>query len=318
MSAHIAINLCNNIEFAQGKSIVDESLGHNREEMDRIKSIIADIMADERFDLDSILISAYASPEGTEANNQKLSKARSQAISRYFRQHLLAAQEEGFSVTEEGSIVHPETKDIHFLSRYVGENWNYLDHLVRNDTILTEKQKSDYALIGIIDNVDERERTLSKESYYRYLREHLYPKLRVVTFDFFMHRKGMIKDTVITTVPDTLYRMGMDALRDMDYHGALRILKDYNDYNTAVVYTALGLNHSALQILQEEERTPAVNYLLALIYSRMENYEKAVESYTRACKQDRSYVYRGNLDPEISALIKLYGLNKEEDDEFEY
>ncbi len=221
-------------------------------------------------------------------------------------------------MTEEGSIVHPETKDIHFLSRYVGENWNYLDHLVRNDTILTEKQKSDYALIGIIDNVDERERTLSKESYYRYLREHLYPKLRVVTFDFFMHRKGMIKDTVITTVPDTLYRMGMDALRDMDYHGALRILKDYNDYNTAVVYTALGLNHSALQILQEEERTPAVNYLLALIYSRMENYEKAVESYTRACKQDRSYVYRGNLDPEISALIKLYGLNKEEDDEFEY
>ena len=311
-------NTACNIEFAQGKSIVDESLGHNREEMDRIKSIIADIMADERFDLDSILISAYASPEGTEANNQKLSKARSQAISRYFRQHLLAAQEEGFSVTEEGSIVHPETKDIHFLSRYVGENWNYLDHLVRNDTILTEKQKSDYALIGIIDNVDERERTLSKESYYRYLREHLYPKLRVVTFDFFMHRKGMIKDTVITTVPDTLYRMGMDALRDMDYHGALRILKDYNDYNTAVVYTALGLNHSALQILQEEERTPAVNHLLALIYSRMENYEKAVESYTRACKQDRSYVYRGNLDPEISALIKLYGLNKEEDDEFEY
>ena len=307
-------NTACNIEFAQGKSIVDESLGHNKEEMDRIKSIMADIIADERFDLDSILVSAYASPEGTEANNQKLSKARSQAISKYFRKHLQAVQEEGFGISEEGEIVHPASKEIRFMSRYVGENWNYLDHLVRNDTLLTEKQKSDYALLGAIDNVDERERSLSKEPYYRHLREDLYPKLRVVTFDFFMHRKGMVKDTVVTTVPDTLYRMGMDALRDMDYHGALRILRNYNDFNTAVVYTALGMNQSALQILLEEEKTPAVNYMLALIYSRLDNYEKAVESYTRACRQDRSFIYRGNLDPEISALIKLYGLNKEEDE----
>lgn len=307
-------NTACNIEFAQGKSIVDESIGHNKDEMDRIKSIMADIMADERFDLDSIIISAYASPEGTEVNNQKLSKARSQAISKYFRKHIQDIQEEGFGVSEEGEIVHPASKDIRFISRYVGENWNYLDHLVRNDTLLTEKQKSDYALLGAIDNVDERERSLSKEPYYRHLREDLYPKLRVVTFDFFMHRKGMVKDTVVTTVPDTLYRMGMDALRDMDYHGALRILREYNDFNTAVVYTALGMNNSAMQILLEEEKTPAVNYMLALLYSRMDNYEKAVESYTRACKQDRSYIYRGNLDPEISALIKLYGLNKEDDE----
>ena len=311
-------NTACNIEFAQGKSVVDESIGRNKEEMDRIKSIMADIMADDRFDLDSILVTAYASPEGTEANNQKLSKARSQAISKYLRNYLTPNSEEGFEVSETGEIVHQESKEISFLSRYAGENWNYLDHLVRNDTTLTEKQKSDYALLGAIDNVDEREKNLSHEPYYRYLREELYPKLRVVTFDFFMHRKGMIKDTVVTTVPDTLYRMGLEALRDMDYHGALRILKDYNDFNTAVVYTALGLNHSALQILQEEEKTPVVNYMLALIYSRMDEYEKAVECYTKACKQDRSYVYRGNLDPEISALIKLYGLNREDYDEDTY
>ena len=311
-------NTACNIEFAQGKSVVDESIGRNKEEMDRIKSIMADIMADDRFDLDSILVTAYASPEGTEANNQKLSKARSQAISKYLRNYLTPNSEEGFEVSETGEIVHQESKEISFLSRYAGENWNYLDHLVRNDTTLTEKQKSDYALLGAIDNVDEREKNLSHEPYYRYLREELYPKLRVVTFDFFMHRKGMIKDTVVTTVPDTLYRMGLEALRDMDYHGALRILKDYNDFNTAVVYTALGLNHNALQILQEEEKTPVVNYMLALIYSRMDEYEKAVECYTKACKQDRSYVYRGNLDPEISALIKLYGLNREDYDEDTY
>ena len=33
-----------------------------------------------------------------------------------------------------------------------------------------------------------------------------------------------------------------------------------------------------------------------------------------ACQQDRSYVFRGNLDPEIYVLIQRYGLNKEDDD----
>ena len=35
----------------------------------------------------------------------------------------------------------------------------------------------------------------------------------------------------------------------------------------------------------------------------------------KSCKQNRAYVYRGNLDPEISVLIKTYGLNQEDEDE---
>jgi hypothetical protein len=76
-------------------------------------------------------------------------------------------------------------------------------------------------------------------------------------------------------------------------------------------------NVNSLDILEQEEKTPEVNYLLAVLYSRIGDEQKAVDSYMRACRQNRSYVYRGNLDPEISVLIKTYGLNKEPDEEFD-
>ena len=71
------------------------------------------------------------------------------------------------------------------------------------------------------------------------------------------------------------------------------------------------MDSSAMLILQGFEKTPQVNYLLAILYSRLGNEKEAVQCYLDACRADRSYVHRGNLDPEVSQLIKLYGLNTE-------
>ena len=40
-----------------------------------------------------------------------------------------------------------------------------------------------------------------------------------------------------------------------------------------------------------------------------------VDRFLRACRQEPSYVHRGNLDPEISHLIKAYKLNGYDGDE---
>ena len=104
----------------------------------------------------------------------------------------------------------------------------------------------------------------------------------------------------------------------MDYAGALALLSPYRDYNTAVAFMGLNRNANALDILEKYEKTPEVNYLLAILYSRTGNPEKAVDCYMRSCRQNGSYVYRGNLDPEISVLIKTYGLNQEPEEEFYY
>ena len=147
------------------------------------------------------------------------------------------------------------------------------------------------------------------------MRENLYPRLRTVRFDFHLHRKGMVKDTVHTTELDTVYMAGVAALKDRDYERALTYLRDYKDYNTAIAYVSLDYNASAMAILQDLPRTPQVNYMLALLYARNEDDQNAVQCYMDACRGDHSYVFRGNLDPEIYVLIQRYGLNKQDDDD---
>ena len=193
-----------------------------------------------------------------------------------------------------------------------------LDRLVEKDTVMTEDEKKGYISSADIKDIDQRERALQSLGCYRHMREKLYPHLRTVRFDFHLHRKGMVKDTVHTTVLDSTYMNGVQAIRDRDYETALTLLRPYNDYNTAIAYLCMDYNASALQILESLEKTAQVNYMLAVLYSRKGDEQKAVEYYVRSCSLDPSYVHRGNLDPEISVLIRRYGLNVQPEDELEF
>ena len=133
-----------------------------------------------------------------------------------------------------------------------------------------------------------------------------------------MHRKGMVKDTVETTVLDDVYQDGLQAIRDRDYERAVELLAPYKDYNTAVAFLALDRNYNALEILERQPESPEVQYMLAILKSRLGDVQGAVNCYLEACRKDPVYVSRGNLDPEISVLIKMYNLNRQEDDEFDY
>ena len=198
--------------------------------------------------------------------------------------------------------------------RCIPENWADLHALVSSDVVMNVDQKENFFRHYKIANPDTREAKMKGEGYYKYMRETLYPSLRTVKFNFYLHRKGMVKDTVHTTVVDSTYMRGVQALKDMDYEVALALLKPYEDYNTAVAYMGMERNRNAMKILSKMEKTAQVNYLMAILYSREGDMENAVECYVRSCRQNPSYVYRGNLDPEISVLIKMYGLNQ--DDEY--
>ena len=311
------------IDFAQGKHEVDDKLGNNAEEIARIKGNLESLMNNTKFDLDSIVISAYASPEGSSSFNDRLAYRRSVGISDYFSKWMTHYQdsldvEKGFSVDIDGNIVKEERMKIPFTGHSLGENWNMLDVLVEKDTLLDESAKKSYRKYAGMADKDRGEYLMQKEPYYRHLREKLYPRLRTVRFDFYLHRKGMVKDTVHTTVIDSTYMDGVQAIRDRNYERALTLLRPYNDYNTAIAYVSLDYNASAMNILERLEKTAQVNYMLAVLYSRKGDDQNAVQCYLHACRQDGSYVHRGNLDPEIAALIKRYDLNKAPEDEFEY
>lgn len=313
------------IDFEVGKSEVKPELGENAIGIHSIKETLASLLNNETYDLDSIVVSATASPEGAYSANNTLAQRRSEAVSKYFSTYI---KEYGDSLLMEGGVSMDldgghmrytrQRMDIGFTPRCIPENWEDLYTLVENDPVLNVDQKETFRQIYTIEDPDKREKTLQGRSYYSYLKESLYPRLRTVKFNFYLHRKGMVKDTVHTTVIDSTYMRGVQALKDMDYAGALALLSPYKDFNTAVAFMGLNRNANALQILEKLEKTPEVNYLLAVLYSRRGEPEKAVECYLRSCRQNRSYVYRGNLDPEISALIKTYGLNQEEEEEFEY
>ena len=318
-----AADIVSPIDFKTGGSDIDPELGRNAAELEKVRSVLSSLVQNETYDLDSIVVTASASPEGKRVMNEKLAKDRSESISRYFKAYVnrlqdSLARETGFAVDEFGQVQAQqyERRSISFISRNIGEDWDRLDILVERDTTLTEGNKSRYTVIGRIKDPDAREYALQKERYYPYLRNQLYPALRRVNFAFFMHRKDMVKDTIHTTVLDSVYFRGVQALKNMDYDTAIRLLAPYKDINTAIAYMCSDKNYNALEILKKEPSSPEVNYMLAILYSRTGDEQTAVEKYLLACKQNPSFVHRGNLDPEISELIALYGLNQEPEDDF--
>ena len=331
----VSANTACYVEFEHDRYEVDESLGYNRDEIGRIKKNLSALIDNDEFEMDSIVVTASSSPEGTVAYNTRLTQRRSEAVAEYFRRFIdeyrdSVKVDEGFVVDLAGDPrselgmtgeEYPETPvrrsvayaqddskedrygyQIQFIARNDAENWRMLDALVAEDTVMSYEDKIAYINACELDDLDQREDVLQKLSCYRHLREKVYPRLRTVKFGFYLHRKDMLKDTVHTTVIDSTYMAGVQAIRDRDYETAVTLLRPYQDYNAAVAFCALDYNASALAILERLHRTDQVNYMLAIVYSRLSEIEKAVRCYDEACRQNPGFVHRGNLDPEISRL----------------
>ena len=317
ISRRVEANAEYSLNFEQGKSVIRPELNDNAKEIRSIKSHLTALIANEDFDLDSITVAATASPEGRYPVNSTLAQKRSEAACSYFSRFASEysdslKREEGFSISVDQTYRGKERKQqqIQFKAHCIPENWEDLDWYVENDAVLTPQQKQEFADSKFVADPDAREATLKKSAWYKYVADEIYPKLRTVKFNFYLHRKGMVKDTVHTTELDKTYMKGVQALVEMDYEKALPYLAPYQDFNTAIAYIGLDRNKSALQILQNEEKTARTEYLMAILYSRLNNPQAAIEHYMTSCRMNPDYIHRGNLDPEISALIKQYELYK--------
>ena len=320
VSRRVDLSKTASIRFAAGRDEVQEQLGDNAAEIASVKATLAGLLDNREFVLDSVVVTAHASPEGSFPANGELSRRRGRSIGRFFSDYMRAyrdsvARSLGVRMTLGGADednLSPEQPEIRFISYADPENWTLLDRLVADDPNLTEAQKRQYALRREVADPDRREMEMRRDDSYSYLVRELYPQLRVVSFAFRLHRRDLEKDTIHTTVLDTAYMAGVQAIRDRDYKRAVTLLRPYDDYNAAVAYCCLDYNASALDILLRLDRTAEVDYMLAVVYTRMGDERSAVECYLRSCAQNGSYVHRGNLDPEISALIRKYGLNQED------
>lgn len=276
------------IDFRQGSSQVDTTLGDNASELRRVMKCIDDVVARDDLELDSLVIVASCSPEGTFALNRRLSAARSEAVRKYI-----------------GDYVPEEWKDS-LRASALPENWEQLEKLVANDTVMTSAARKH--ILDMIDGMKDPDRVEARIAVmpeYRYLREKVYPKLRSVRFDFHMHRVGMQKDTIHTTELDTLYMSGIDALKNLDYKTAVSILRPYDDYNSALAFMSADYNHSALDVLGRlDDKDPKVCYLKAMVLSRLGLPEEALKYFDLCIAYDPYMRHRANLDPEMHELVK--------------
>lgn len=281
------------IDFHQGRSDVDTSLSGNSSELKRVLKCIDDVMARDDLVLDSLVIVASCSPEGTFASNRRLSAARSESVRSYI-----------------GDFVPVEWRDSLKASE-LPENWEQFKKLVANDTVIKPSAKDKILKItSDLNNPDAVERRLSSLAEYRYMREKIYPKLRSVSFDFHLHRVGMIKDTIHTTELDTVYMAGVEAMKQLDYKRAVTILRPYDDYNSALAFMSADYNHSALDVLGRlDDKDPKVCYLMAMVLIRLEQFEEAKKYYELCLAYDPYMRHRANLDPEMYKLVSANSNN---------
>ena len=278
------------IDFQKGRSDVDTLLGDNASELRRIRKCIDDVVSREEFVLDSLVVLASCSPEGSYALNRRLSRSRSESVMACINEFV------------------PDEWRKRLRTSELPENWAQLELLVRSDTLISaQSRRKMLDIMGDDADPDRKEKRLSLMGEYRYLREKLYPQLRSVRFDFFLHRAGMVKDTVHTNELDTVYMAGVQALKDLDYKKAVSILRPYDDFNAALAFMSADYNHSALDVLDRlDDREAKVCYLKAMVLVRLGQTEEAMKYFKLAIAYDPYLEHRANLDPEMHALVKKH------------
>lgn len=292
-----------NVTFKTGKYEMDIDLGDNRSELEKVQDMLDKLTGTGEFVMDSISLIAGCSPEGSSRSNMLLSKKRAESISKYLSGELSGI--EGID-----KMLKPYPK---------GEDWQGLSKLVI-DSLESGNKQTILDLIASDTDPDKKELDIRSKhpADYKYIREKLYPHLRAVDFTFHVHRKGMVKDTIHTTEPDTVYARSMELMKKRKYAEALSILHEYNDYNTAICLMSLGYDQAAYNIFSNEPETANSEYLLAVVASRLGKTQEAVTRYLHSVELDPAKRWRGTLDPEINKLIKAYNLNQEEEDDDNY
>lgn len=280
---YITVTDRNYIEFKVGESRIVESLGKNREELGRIKSLMREITEQDEFFIDTITLTATSSPEGAYHLNEMLSKSRANAFKSYL----------GRDVERLITV------------RWVAEDWSELRRMIAEDNEIKSRDE----IVRIIDtqsDADRREQLIRSRypSDYAYIRSKIYPLLRGVNFRYNLRRKGMVKDTVQTTELDTLYARGVKLLQQRNYAKALYILNDYRDRNTIIAHLSMGHDEEVLQLVAEQREDATILYLRAIAQARLGMLAEARDSFDKACELEPRMKFRANLDPEITKLLK--------------
>lgn len=284
------VNDRNYLTFKVNNTNIVDTMASNKEQLAKIKSLMNTILMQGEFNVDSIVLTATSSPEGGIATNERLAKGRAHSLADYLRKE--------FDFPELDTILNV---------RWQAEDWVEFEKLVTQKASDIPNAANILEIIQSSGDADKRERKI-KDKYpvdYKYILANIYPSLRAVNFKYSLTRVGMVKDTIHTTELDTAYMRGVELLKMRQYQKAHELLFSSRTQNSAVALLSLGFNRSAYEVLMDLQPTPIVEYLRAIVCSRLGYDEQGRECFNRAVEQQPSLEFRGRLDPEITAIVKF-------------
>jgi len=275
--------------FPPGGTAIIDTLGDNARSLAHILSTMEGLMRHDEYYVDSVTLTATGSPEGLYAGNERLARMRAEALKAFLRDRF------------------GEGIDTLVALRWVAEDWNGLRGAILREDSLSHKAEMLRMIAEGRDDPDALEKNIRNEypQEYARIRRRLYPQLRAVDFRYSLRRKEMVRDTVVTAEPDTLYARAVTMLRERDYAGAMYLLESYRDRNYALALLSRGYDAEAYEVLKALPQGAQRDYLTAIVCSRLGRRDEALEHYRRAAEEEPRYRFRAKLDPELSELINL-------------
>ncbi|MDU1891392.1 MAG: hypothetical protein E6767_11955 [Dysgonomonas sp.] len=284
-------------KFEKNKSNFNIRYKDNEHQIDTLISSYNIFLSKPGVQMDSVVMTATTSLDGTWEQNVDLSEKRALAIKSYLNR----------------TYNHIDVENV-FKIRFKGEDWNGLVRLIQKRDDMPNKGE----ILHMISNAtypDDCEQEIKKQfkEDYRIMYDSIYPQLHKLELAFNMSRPGMSSIDSVQTEYRSEYDEGLRLLKNRQYWDALEILADYPDYNTALCLTSMGYNDKAYNLLVQLEPTSNIHYLLAIVCYRMDRKETAVAHLLKACELDTSKIYRAPRDMETKSLINMFRLKPQLD-----
>ncbi len=265
------------LDFQVGRSVIIPGFRRNPEELARIAATINDIKDNPDVNITGLFIEGYASPEGSYATNDRLSRERANALKEYIQTNF--------------GISHDQ-----FTVGSVAEDWIGLKELVGQSDI-SQKQK----ILEIIDSdidLDRKEQLLKNlGSPYRVMLNEMFPQLRRVEYQVNFTVKEYSTDEAKDLVgknPEHLSHRelfmlaGTYAEDSSEFNNIMETIirlypeDTFANINTAALLLSRGENNSAKRYLDKVGDIPDSFNIWGVYYMNTGDLDKAEEYFMKA------------------------------------
>ncbi len=289
-----------NIIFKVNRTDIDWSYQSNRAELDSIIKSINAVRDNKYASVGSILLTGYASPEGSYANNVRLAKGRTEVVKQYVMDH------SSFPASV-------------YRTNYVPEDWAGLREWLANSSMPDK-----YAMIAFIDDSSvpiEKKNDVFRSRFpgdYPFLLQNVYPQLRHTDYKItYEIRKFYDVDEIerlLNTNPTLLsinelyllagkYEPGSPEY-DRIFLTAASMFPDNDvaNLNAASSSMSLGNLQNARMFLEKVKPGPEASYAWGIYYAMQGDYEKSLQMLNQASRQGMRKA--DEIIPQVEAASK--------------